>query len=157
MPKLAKCHLGVIGWQSRKSLLSSSRDPRDPKIGVSPDPSLPTTKQRPQMFLRPSVGNDSSQYGRVEGAVSGCRPAGPQNVGQVVSICLVCSHLSLFLPLSLHNVIFLTFFQCRLLCCFVFVCCCCVFVLSVCHVSHTLRFILHEFQVLITIELLNCF
>ena len=48
------------------------------------------------MFLRPSVGNDSSQYGRVEGAVSGCRPAGPQNVGQVVSVCLVCSHLSLF-------------------------------------------------------------
>ena len=44
MPKLVKCHLGVIGWQSRKSLLSSSRDPRDPKIGVSPDPSLPTTK-----------------------------------------------------------------------------------------------------------------
>ena len=44
MPKLAKCHLGVIGWQSRKSLLSSSRDPRDPKIGVSPDPSLLTTK-----------------------------------------------------------------------------------------------------------------
>ena len=44
MPKLAKCHLGVIGWQSRKSLLSSSRDPRDPRIGVSPDPSLPTTK-----------------------------------------------------------------------------------------------------------------
>ena len=41
------------------------------------------------MFLRPSVGNDSSQYGRVEGAVSGCRPAGPQNVGQVVSACLV--------------------------------------------------------------------
>ena len=40
------------------------------------------------MFLRPSVGNDSSQYGRVEGAVSGCRPAGPQNVGQVVSVCL---------------------------------------------------------------------
>ena len=28
------------------------------------------------------MGNDSSQYGRVEGAVSGCRPAGPQNVGQ---------------------------------------------------------------------------
>ena len=48
------------------------------------------------MFLRPSVGNDSSQYGRVEGAVSGCRPAGPQNVGQVVSVCLACSHLSLF-------------------------------------------------------------
>ena len=42
------------------------------------------------MFLRPSVGNDSSQYGRVEGAVSGCRPAGPQNVGQRVSACLVC-------------------------------------------------------------------
>ena len=42
------------------------------------------------MFLRPSVGNDSSQYGRVEGAVSGCRPAGPQNVGQVVSVCLAC-------------------------------------------------------------------
>ena len=42
------------------------------------------------MFLRPGVGNDSSQYGRVEGAVSGCRPAGPQNVGQRVSACLVC-------------------------------------------------------------------
>ena len=41
------------------------------------------------MFLRPSVGNDSSQYGRVEGAVSGCRPAGPQNVGQGVSAGLV--------------------------------------------------------------------
>ena len=36
------------------------------------------------------MGNDSSQYGRVEGAVSGCRPAGPQNVGQVVSVCLAC-------------------------------------------------------------------
>ena len=54
------------------------------------------------MFLRPSVGNDSSQYGRVEGAVSGCRPAGPQNVGQVVSVCLACSHLSLF-PSSLPS------------------------------------------------------
>ena len=37
------------------------------------------------------MGNDSSQYGRVEGAVSGCRPAGPQNVGQVVSVCLACT------------------------------------------------------------------
>ena len=41
VPKLEKCHLDVIGWQSKESLLSSSRDP---KIGVSPDPSLPTTK-----------------------------------------------------------------------------------------------------------------
>ena len=82
------------------------------------------------MFLRPSVGNDSSQYGRVEGAVSGCRPAGPQNVGQVVSVCLVCSHLSLFsssLPSQCHLpnfflVSFVVFFRlCLLLlcCCFV--------------------------------------
>ena len=105
------------------------------------------------MFLRPSVGNDSSQYGRVEGAVSGCRPAGPQNVGQVVSVCLACSHLSLF-PSSLPS-------QCHLPnlvpVSFVVFCYCCVVVLSVCHVSHPLRFILHDFKVLITIELLNCF
>ena len=66
------------------------------------------------MFLRPSVGNDSSQYGRVEGAVSGCRPAGPQNVGQVVSVCLACSHLSLFpssLPSQCHlpNLVLVSF------------------------------------------------
>ena len=42
------------------------------------------------------MGNDSSQYGRVEGAVSGCRPAGPQNVGQVVSVCLACDLESQF-------------------------------------------------------------
>ena len=97
------------------------------------------------MFLRPSVGNDSSQYGRVEGAVSGCRPAGPQNVGQVVSVCLACSHLSLFsssLPSQCHLP---NFFLVSFVVFFVFVVVVVLLFLSVCHVSHTLRFILHEF------------
>ena len=91
------------------------------------------------------MGNDSSQYGRVEGAVSGCRPAGPQNVGQVVSVCLACSHLSLFpssLPSQCHLpnfvlVSFVVFFRLCLLLLIV--------IMFVCHVSHPLRFILHDF------------
>ena len=80
--------ISMFGSQCKESLLSSSRDP---EIGTSTSPSFLTTKVDIWLLLRWSVGNDSSQYGRVEGAVSGCRPAGPQNVGQVVSVCLVCA------------------------------------------------------------------
>ena len=73
VPRLENGHLDVVGWQSKKSLLSSSRDP---KTGISTDPSFSTTKVETWLLLRSSVGNDSSQNGRGEGAVSGAGPPG---------------------------------------------------------------------------------
>ena len=105
---------------------------------------------RPSQLLKQTSGSFSDGvWGTTKVKASGWwrrvwyRPAGPLDVGQS---CLLVQHVLIY-PLSFLSTFYvvtsLTLSQCFPVVFFVQSCCCFVVVLSVCHVSHTLRFIIN--------------